>query len=590
MSEVAALSKNRMTVDLGIRIPMRDGTELVADLYLPGSGARWPTVLIRCPYDRTDPGMGSMVIVDPAWLARQGFAVVVQDTRGRGESEGEFDPVYQEVDDGYDTVEWAASQSWSSGAVGIYGSSYMGITTYQAVASRAPHLRAAVAFVATPLSLGHRLAGGIFEACFMTWYAYLTALMTVSRATLAPEEKADLLGRIVGALSDPVAAAAAPPLSELDIVSDKELAPFWEDWLWKDGPPTAERQRLLGDDPDAGDVALLHISGYRDFLADHAFDLAARLGASDKHRFIAGPWTHRGPYSGYSGSRELPGTSTPAGPLGWGPLIAAWFDIHLRGGTGDGYPLAQPWIESGGVRYYLEGENRWETTPSWPPATRLVEWQLSSGGNAVSAAGDGRLLPLGIGAGADTSDHFVADPHDPVPTCGGALGIPEQGPEGIQDQRSIDGRSDILVYTSEVLTESVRIAGQQELLLHFSSDAPDADICVTLVDVEPSGFAYNIAEGCVRTRYRTGGTEEWLVPGTVHEIAVTLHNTAHVFRKGHRIRIMIAGSNYPRLSRNLHTKTLPEFGSMRDAVAAKHEVHHGAAHPSRLILHVADGG
>lgn len=574
----------RMIVDIGIRIPMRDGVELVADLYLPSTEGNWPTILVRCPYDRTDPAMGSMVIVDPAWLARQGFAVVVQDTRGRGESEGQFDPVYQEIDDGYDTVEWAAAQSWSTGAVGIYGSSYMGVAAYQAVASRAPHLRAAVALVATPLSLCHRRNGGIFDACFMTWYAYLTAMMTVSRSMLPPEEKAGLLERIVAALSDPIGAAEPLPLSKLDVLSDDAIAPFWEDWLWKDGPPTTEERRLLGDVADIGDVALLHISGYRDLLADHAFDLATKLAGNERHRFVAGPWTHRGPYSGYSGCRELPGTSTPAGPLGWGPLLVAWFDIHLRGGTAESHPYANPWIEGGGVRYYLEGANRWETAQNWPPPTTASEWHLTSGGNAQSATGDGRLLAPGVNAPGNGVDRFIADPHDPVPTCGGALGIPEQGPEGIQDQRSIDGRNDILVFTSDVLETPVHIAGEQELLLYFASDAPDADICVTLVDVEPGGFAYNVSEGSVRTRYRSGGTADWLTRGVQHEITVKLHNTAHLFREGHRIRVMIAGANYPRLSRNLHTKTLPELGSMQEAVPAVHAVYHGPAHPSRLVL------
>lgn len=173
---------------------------------------------------------------------------------------------------------------------------------------------------------------------------------------------------------------------------------------------------------------------------------------------------------------------------------------------------------------------------------------------------------------------------NPFPTCGGPLGIPTQGQEAIQDQRLVDGRDDVLVYTSDVLTEPVKIAGHQQLALQFSSSAPDADICVTLVDVEPEGFAYNVCDGVQRCRYRNGGTTDWLEAGKTQEVTVTLHPTAHVFKPGHRIRVMIAGANFPRFSRNLHTKTVPEFATAEEAVAADHKVHHGPSVHSRLIL------
>jgi hypothetical protein len=152
----------------------------------------------------------------------------------------------------------------------------------------------------------------------------------------------------------------------------------------------------------------------------------------------------------------------------------------------------------------------------------------------------------------------------------------------------VDQRDDVLVYTSEILGSSVQIAGLQFLVLQFSSTAPDADICVTLVDVEPDGFAYNVSEGSQRTRYRHGGTADWLEPGRLEEIMVQLHDTAHVFKPGHRIRVMIAGANFPRLSRNLHTKTVPEFGRLPEAVVATHRVLHGPAHRSYLKLSQVD--
>ncbi|KAL4810812.1 galactose-binding domain-like protein [Aspergillus unguis] len=581
-----ASSTTTMLVTCNVRIPMRGGVQLVADIYLPASEGQWPVALFRCPYDRTDPEMGQQRIVDPSWLSRQGFAVVVQDTRGRGESEGTFDPVYQEVDDGYDTVEWAAVQPWSTGAVGIYGSSYMGITSYQAMTGKPPHLRAAIPFVATPASLFERPFGDMFEAEFYGWYALLTARMTIARMDLDPAEKEALLVRTLPGLIKPADVFAELPLSEVDVLSDKALAPDWHHHLTEPNKATAEpSKKLLADTGSVGDVALLHITGYRDFLARSVFELAARLAGHPNHRLIAGPWTHRGPYSGATGARELPETSSPAGPLGWGPLIAAWFDIHLRGGTGAAYPGAARWLQQKDpVVYYIEGENKWASAPRWPPASVQREWRLTSGGDARSSHGNGRLLFPGAMPEKDASDCLTADPNNPFPTWGGALGNPSQGGDGIQDQRQFDHRKDLLVYTSEILSSAVRIAGSQTFSLHLSSTAPDADICVNLVDVEPPGFAYNVSEGFLRTRYRRGGTTDWLRRETAEEINMSLAHTAHVFKPGHRIRIMLAGANYPRFSRNLHTKVVPEFGTMSQAVAAEHTVHHGRSNSSVLVL------
>jgi len=580
---MSILSTRRMIVDIGVEVPMRDGVNLAADVYRPSEEGQWPTLLLRLPYDRSDPLMGSQRLVDPAWLARQGFAVVVQDTRGCGESEGDFNIIYQEVNDGYDTVEWAAAQPWSTGKVGIYGPSYMGITSYQAVASQPPHLCAAVAFIGSTKSLADRPNGDAFELSFYSWFACAMTMGQIAKSDLDPAIKADLQGRLMAQITNPDGLSKTLPVSSIDVISDKSLAPLWHEML--EEPGTREiRGPLMGYEPKIGNVALLHVCGYRDFVADHAFKLASTFPSGERHRFIATPFAHRGPYTGFTGARELPETSSPSGPLGWAPLIAAWFDIHLRGGTGEAYPTAQPWLQGDPVRYYLEGENRWENAKNWPPETTAREWHLASDGDARSSPGNGRILAPGETASQEGADQFTADPMNPFPTCGGPLGIPTQGQEAIQDQRLVDGRDDVLVYTSDVLTEPVKIAGHQQLALQFSSSAPDADICVTLVDVEPEGFAYNVCDGVQRCRYRNGGTTDWLEAGKTQEVTVTLHPTAHVFKPGHRIRVMIAGANFPRFSRNLHTKTVPEFATAEEAVAADHKVHHGPSVHSRLIL------
>lgn len=576
----------QLVVDFAVEMKTRDGVRLMADVYRPAGPGRWPVIVQRNPYDRSDAGMGSMVIVDPAWLARQGFAVIVQDTRGRAGSDGDWDVCHEDVGDGYDCVEWAASQPWSNGAVGMYGSSGMGVTTYKAVAAHPPHLRAAVAIVSGP-DLEVRWPGGPFELSFMTWYGLMMAIDTVRRVK-DPEVAADRIQRILASMGRLPEVWDTLPLTGIDGISDPDVVPFWNEWVRTEpGDPTWLRAASLSQDPSLGDVALLQIGGYRDFIGPGMFAVARAQAGNPRHRFIAGPWVHRGVYSGATGARELPETSSPAGPLGWGPVLAAWFDIHLREGDGSAYPLGLAWLQGDPVRYYIEGQNTWASTPSWPPPGTSRDWLLTSDGDARSAAGNGRLIPGAGTPAAAGSDTFRSDPRDPFPTCGGSLGLPFQGPDGIQDQRAVDGRPDVLVYTSEALDSPVTIVGSQELVLYLDSSAPDADVYAKIIDVEPGGFAYNVTEGALRARYRAGGNADWLTPGTPQQLRVWLHDTAYTFRPGHRIRVMVSGANFPRFTRNLHTKTIPELGTLDEAVTAELTVRHGAQYPSRIVLRTA---
>lgn len=579
-------------IDTAVEMTTRDGVPLVADVYRPAAGGRWPTLLHRTPYDRTDPTLVSAIVADPLWLARQGFAVVVQDVRGRFASGGELDFAHQEYDDGHDAVEWAAAQPWSDGAVGVYGSSYHAISAYSAVAARPPHLRAALVMIGAADLAPTVRSGGTFELGFLTLYALAQSLDAVRRLDAGDAEKAELTGRIVAALSAPAATVATLPLTGVDVLSDPRIAPYWAQWLRHEpGDPYWERPGVAAD-PRRVDVPLLQVAAYRDFMAPTMFTLAAALAGDSRHRLVAGPWAHGGVYTGHTGARVLPGT--PGGVGTWGPLVAAWFDVHLRGGTGAAFPSAARWLGGEPVRYYVGGGNRWACAPSWPPPGDETAWLLGSAGDARSGSGDGHLSPAPDAAAHDAapavvgpaaaSDTVRADPNDPFPTCGGAFPAGGLGPDGIQDQRAVDSRPDVLVYTSPPLPEEVTVAGAPRLVLHLSSTAPDADVCVTLVDVEPDGFALPVAEGALRVRYRLGGTEDWLVPGEPVELQVALHDTAHTFRAGHRIRVQVAGACYPRRSRNLHTTTVPELGTLDEAVVAEHTVHHGPSRPSRLVL------
>jgi uncharacterized protein len=582
---------HRPRIDAGIQMTTRDGVTLTGDLYRPAEDGRWPVLLHRTPYDRTDSFQHSGIVADPVWLARQGFAVLVQDTRGRFESGGEFDFITQEYNDSDDVINWAAAQPWSDGNVGMYGSSYLGMTVLQAVGARNPHLKAAVAMVGT-VDMGHTAhPGGPFELGFLTTYALRLALEGLDHTPLSPAEQEHAFGLLAAAFADPRATVSQLPLSAIAPLDDSRIAPFWAQWLRSPHDASWSRLSLLTE-PERVTIPFLQVCGYRDFCSPTQFRLATRLAGNEQASLIAGPWNHMATYTAFGevGARVLPNAA--AGVPTWSPVLAAFFDRHLRGGDGSAYPAAAPYLSGPGpVAYFVGGSNTWAHAPAWPPAATVEEWVLSSDGDARTAGGDGRLTPAGDHGAIVSSDTFSADPHDPFPTHGGAIvlmGAPAAAPEGIQDQRAVDGRSDLLVYTSAPLAEDVTIAGQPELVAFVTSTAPDADLCVTLVDVEPDGFALNVSEGAQRARYRNGGDGDWLDPEQPSRVTVTLHDVAHRFGRGHRIRVQVAGFSFPRYSRNLHTRTVPELGTLDEAVAARHTLHHGEATPSALRLPVAD--
>ncbi|WP_162834267.1 CocE/NonD family hydrolase [Amycolatopsis circi] len=561
-------------IDAGVRMKTRDGVTLVGDLYRPAAGGRWPVLLHRTPYDRTGVFRVSGLVADPVWLARQGFAVLVQDSRGRFGSGGEFDFVSQEYNDSFDAIDWAAEQPWSDGNVGIYGSSYLGMTVLQAVAARNPHLKAAVGMIGTADMRHTARPGGLFELGFLTLYALGMAQEGLDHTSLSAAEQERVRKQLSEAFADRRAAVSQLPLTGIAPLADRRVAPFWTDWLRSPHDPFWDRPTLLTE-PERVDIPFLQISGYRDFTSPTQFRLATRLAGNEKAGLIAGPWTHAGTYSAFGdvGARVLPNAA--AGVPTWSPVLAAFFDRHLRGGDGSDYPSAQPHLAER-VSYFVGGSNTWAHAPVWPPVSTVEEWALSSGD----------LLTREGGRGSST---FTADPRNPFPTHGGAIafeGDPAAVPGGIQDQRAVDRREDVLIYTSAPLAEDVTIAGQAELIVYVTSTAPDADVCVTLVDVEPDGFALNVAEGAQRARYRDGGDTDWLDPEEPSLVTVSLHDVAHRFGRGHRIRVQIAGFSFPRFSRNLHTRTVPEFGTLDEAVVAQHTLHHNEVYPSALRLPV----
>jgi putative CocE/NonD family hydrolase len=330
------------------------------------------------------------------------------------------------------------------------------------------------------------------------------------------------------------------------------------------------------------DVPLLHVAGFMDFLSPTMLKLFEAIQHDGRHQLLVGPWTHYGSYTGHAGANNYR-ASAGGGPGTLGPMIATWFDRWLRDHTDE--------AETSSVRYFITGDNQWASTRTWPPLGSELRYYLRSGGHANTRSGDGFLATeLADTAERSEPDRFRYDPRDPVPSRGGLLASPSLGEEGIQDQRAVEDRSDVLVYTSAELSEPVRIAGDIRASIHVASSAVDTDVVTKLIDVHPDGYAANVSEGALRARYRHGGHDGWLVPGQVTELTVDLHQAAHTFVTGHRIRLELTSSNFPRLSRNLNSAVLPERGTSEDIVVAEQTVHHNARYPSNLTIHavVAD--
>ena len=564
---------SRLIVEQDVWMSTRDGVRLAADVYRPDDNAPHPVLLHRTPYGKSTASFVSAIVADPIELVRNGYVVVVQDVRGRFRSEGEWAPFVQEQTDGYDAVEWAAVQPWSDGNVGIYGSSYVAFTSYQAAAARPPHLKAAVPIVGNCNYMdGCIRTSGLFELGFNATYALMVAFDAIKR--LPEAEKIVRRKLLARAMADPWATLWQLPLNRIEVL--REL-PHWKKMIEEEPDSEYWASSNLEAHPERIQVPLLQVVAYQDWLSPSAIRLFERIQRTGPHRLVAGPWSHAGAYDGHCGARDYRGIA-PGGPAFHVPLIVSWFDRWLKG---------RPQQDSSpAVRYFQTGENRWLETESWPPPGSQVTYYLDSGGHANSRSGDGRLMTGAAGSGAE--DRFRYDPHNPVPTKGGLIFFlaPVLIPDGVQDQGEVEDRDDVLVYTSDTLNAPVRIAGEVFVRLFASSSAEDTDFVVKLVDVEPNGYAANVTEGGLRARYRNGGHADWLTPGNITEFTIELMQTAHTFQPGHRLRLEISSSNFPRFSRNLNCRVLPETGSAEDMLVAEQRIFHSAAHPSCLIMRV----
>ena len=535
-----------------ITISMRDGIKLATDVYRDDAVTKAPVILMRTPYDRTK-AKGSA----ERW-AKAGYVAVMQDCRGTRASEGVMAPYNNEGQDGYDTLEWITRQPWCSGRVGMMGGSYVGAVQWQAAVENPPGL-AAIAPQATWSSFYRNLylGGSVRLALISGWIAGNTA----KPEGVKPADMNDALLRLP--LSD-VDEAIGWPMPWLDaFLTHPEPNGYWT------------RLDLTSRLPEL-QLPALHVVGYYDFFSRESvgnFMIMQKQAHDPKtrqqQRLILGPWDH-----GTVGK-------TKTGEVEFGPEAAVdtfalqidWFDRHLKQDTA---ALAKPFPP---VRYFSMDDNVWRDAQTWPPeGFKETSFYLHSDGKANTRQGRG-VLSLKAPTQDETPDTFRADPAKPTPSTPNKAAI-----WGPVDQSATEDRDDVLVYTSEPMTEPLTFAGNAEAKLHVTTDTPDADWALKLIAVHPDGFAQNIARGILRGRYRSSLLKpELMTPGQVYEITVDLGPVAASIAKGHQLRVDISGADFPLYDRNPNTAE-GIFGN-KTAIATE-QVHHKPGALSRIVLPV----
>ncbi len=552
-----------VTHDVGVT--MRDGVRLDADVLRPAESGRFPTLVYRTPYDRKRSEESDVVRA----AVERGYAVVLVDVRGRYGSQGAFVPYFNEGRDGYDTIEWAAAQPWSTGEIGTFGLSYPGAVQWLAAVESPPHLKAMVPAMTFSTPRNFFYAGGAWD---LSWLAWIWD-------NIAPDarRRADLPGARTGkeaaAAWDRIEPRLPYRLPLSDVPELRGPAPYYFDWLahrpeeaWWDWAELRGRYGRVG-------AAVLNFSGWHDeaygpegAITNFLGLLAARPGEADpRTRLVLGPWTHGGEDSDRSGDRAF----GPTAPIAYAELILRFMDHYVRG------------IENGvdrepRVSVFVMGENAWRTGDTMPlPGTQPLSLYLAPGGKLSSR------LPAPPDSSQRGFSSFVANPAKPVVDPYGTK-------PGAHDYRALARRSDVLVFETEPLVEPLRVVGAIDTEIFLSADAPDVDLWVKLEDVLPDGTAWNLSSpgtDVLRASEREGGPAPKPL-ASEEVVAMRLPNlrTGNLFAKGHRVRVVLCGSFMPHFSRNLQTgESEADSAKMRPAAI---RIRHDTAHPSRIVLPV----
>ncbi len=564
--------RNDIRIDNRVAVPMRDGVILYADVFRPVEEGTYPVIVSRTPYSTERyPSSYSAAV----YFARRGYAYVFQDVRGRHESGGRWEPFRDDLEDGYDTIEWAAEQPWSNGKVGMEGGSYLGHVQWRAAQARPPHLVAIFPRVAST-SIFHdwiTVNGGWRLAFNFGWGPVRQEsriMQNTGPHTMAGGPDGISYAKVVWHL----------PLNEMQGLVGRN-AQFYRDWLAHPDYDDYWRSLSVVEHFDRIAVPVHTMGGFFDIFAQgtlRGFSGVREHGGTEQARngshMVIGPWEH--------------GVSSTVGDMDWGEaaevdtnaLALRWFDYWLRD-IANGLDKEPP------VKVFVMGRNEWRYEHEYPIAgTDYRPLYLDSGGSANGSHGDGRLSWTPP-ASDSPPDGYSYDPRNPVPSLGGANCCGVGTPSGPRDQRPIEHRSDVLVYTSDILSEPLEVVGPVKLVLHAASSAVDTDFVAKLADVYPDGRSVNVAEGILRARHREGVDQQVLMePGQVYAMEIDMVGTANQFQQGHRVRVHVTSSHFPQFARNLNNGE--PFGTSDTPVVARQTILHTAERPSHIVLPVVD--
>jgi putative CocE/NonD family hydrolase len=533
-------------IDRDVSLQTRDRVPLVADVYHPVTQTHVPTIMVRIPFTNTFMNRFRADAIARYWATR-GYHVVVQGTRGRYKSGGTYYPLVNERDDGIDTLTWLAQQSWFNGRLGLWGASAYAYTEWVLADQAHPGPSALDIQICSTSFYDMFYPGGAFSlesALYWAIRSYGNEDRDVSQDALDRGERGF-------------------PVIDADNRAVQDV-PFFNDWATHTENDDYWRAIDGIDRPKTLKAPALLMAGWFDpFLPSQLRDFAQIRREADPSvaaasRLVIGPWAHAWTIEMPDGHLDEPYRKAVLAPT------IDWFDQHLAGRT----PAT---VDTAPITLFVMGDNVWRKEEEWP-LTRTVytALYLRSSGHANSASGDGRL-ERGSASEQEPPDSFRYDPRQPVPTAGGAM---LGNNAGIRKQHDVESRTDVLVYTGHVLDADMEVTGPVKVVLYVATTAPSTDFTAKLVDVHPDGTAYNVSDGILRRAYQEGPTE----------ISIDLWPTSIVFKRGHRIRLEVSSSNYPRYDRNPNTgRFIP---TETEPVVARQSIYHAPEWPSRLVLPV----